>query len=112
MAKPIIAVVGRPNVGKSTFINSFAGAARAKAANKPGVTRGKQWITVDDYDLMDMPGVLWKKFDSLETASLLQHLLGGADGADAHQVGGNAGGGHSDYAGHLSAAPDGALQAG
>jgi hypothetical protein len=69
-----VMVVGIPNVGKSTFINSFAGAARAKAANKPGVTRGKQWITVDDYDLMDMPGVLWKKFDSLETASLLQHL--------------------------------------
>ena len=56
-----VMVVGIPNVGKSTFINSFAGAARAKAANKPGVTRGKQWITVDDYDLMDMPGVLWKK---------------------------------------------------
>mgnify|MGYP000675912050 CR=1 FL=1 len=67
-------VVGIPNVGKSTFINSFAGAARAKAANKPGVTRGKQWITVDDYDLMDMPGVLWKKFDSLETATNLAFI--------------------------------------
>ena len=74
MAKPIVAIVGRPNVGKSTFINSFAGAARAKAANKPGVTRGKQWITVDDYDLMDMPGVLWKKFDSLETATNLAFI--------------------------------------
>ena len=69
-----VMVVGIPNVGKSTFINSFAGAARAKAANKPGVTRGKQWITVDDYDLMDMPGVLWKKFDSLETASNLAFI--------------------------------------
>lgn len=47
---------------------------RAKAANKPGVTRGKQWITVDDYDLMDMPGVLWKKFDSLETATNLAFI--------------------------------------
>lgn len=69
-----VMVVGIPNVGKSTFINSFAGAARAKAANKPGVTRGKQWITVDDYDLMDMPGVLWKKFDSLETATNLAFI--------------------------------------
>ena len=74
MSLPIVAIVGRPNVGKSTFINSFAGAARAKAANKPGVTRGKQWITVDDYDLMDMPGVLWKKFDSLETATNLAFI--------------------------------------
>ena len=49
-----VMVVGIPNVGKSTFINSFAGTTRAKAANKPGVTRGKQWITVDNFDLMDM----------------------------------------------------------
>lgn len=69
-----VMVVGIPNVGKSTFINSFAGAARAKAANKPGVTRGKQWITVGNYDLMDMPGVLWKKFDSLETAANLAFI--------------------------------------
>lgn len=69
-----VMVVGIPNVGKSTFINSFAGSARAKAANKPGVTRGKQWITVDEYDLMDMPGVLWKKFDSLETATHLAFI--------------------------------------
>ena len=69
-----VMVVGIPNVGKSTFINSFAGTTRAKAANKPGVTRGKQWITVDSFDLMDMPGVLWKKFDSLETASNLAFI--------------------------------------
>lgn len=69
-----VMVVGIPNVGKSTFINSFSGTTRAKAANKPGVTRGKQWITVDDYDLMDMPGVLWKKFDSLETATNLAFI--------------------------------------
>ena len=69
-----VMVVGIPNVGKSTFINSFAGTTRAKAANKPGVTRGKQWITVDNFELMDMPGVLWKKFDSLETASNLAFI--------------------------------------
>ena len=69
-----VMVVGIPNVGKSTFINSFAGTTRAKAADKPGVTRGKQWITVDDFELMDMPGVLWKKFDSLETASNLAFI--------------------------------------
>ena len=69
-----VMVVGIPNVGKSTFINSFAGTTRAKAANKPGVTRGKQWISVGNFDLMDMPGVLWKKFDSLETASNLAFI--------------------------------------
>lgn len=69
-----VMVVGIPNVGKSTFINSFAGAARAKAADRPGVTRGKQWITVGGYDLLDMPGVLWKKFDSLETATNLAFI--------------------------------------
>ena len=75
VGRPIrVMVVGIPNVGKSTFINSFAGTTRAKAANKPGVTRGKQWISVDNFDLMDMPGVLWKKFDSLETASNLAFI--------------------------------------
>ncbi len=61
-------VVGIPNVGKSTFINSFAGQVKAKAADKPGVTRGKQWISVDNFDLLDMPGVLWKKFEDNTTA--------------------------------------------
>lgn len=69
-----VMVVGIPNVGKSTFINSFAGAARAKAADRPGVTRGKQWVTVDGYDLLDMPGVLWKKFDSPVTAANLAFI--------------------------------------
>ncbi|MDD4850223.1 MAG: ribosome biogenesis GTPase YlqF [Gemmiger sp.] len=69
-----VMVVGIPNVGKSTFINNLAGSARAKAANRPGVTRGKQWITVDEFDLMDMPGVLWKKFDSLEVATHLAFI--------------------------------------
>lgn len=73
-ARVRVMVVGIPNVGKSTFINSFAGQTRAKAANKPGVTRGKQWITVDQFDLMDMPGVLWKKFDTLETATNLAFI--------------------------------------
>ncbi len=73
-AKIRVMVVGIPNVGKSTFINTFTGSARAKAADKPGVTRGKQWISCDRYDLLDMPGVLWKKFDSLETATNLAFI--------------------------------------
>ena len=69
-----VMVVGIPNVGKSTFINTFAGSTRAKAADKPGVTRGKQWVTVDGFDLLDMPGVLWKKFDTLEIATNLAFI--------------------------------------
>lgn len=58
-----IMVVGIPNVGKSTFINQVAGRKGAKAENRPGVTRGKQWITVDDsLLLLDTPGILWPKF--------------------------------------------------
>ena len=57
-------VVGVPNVGKSTFINKVAGRKSAKAQNKPGVTRGKQWITVDSgLELLDTPGILWPKFE-------------------------------------------------
>lgn len=73
-AKIRVMVVGIPNVGKSTFINTFAGTAKAKAADKPGVTRGKQWVTVGSYELLDMPGVLWKKFDSFEVASNLAFI--------------------------------------
>ena len=65
---------GIPNVGKSTFINGFAGQQRAKAADKPGVTRGKQWITVDNFELLDMPGVLWRKFENNNVASNLAFI--------------------------------------
>lgn len=57
-------VVGIPNVGKSTFINSFAGRACAKTGNKPGVTKGKQWIRLNkSIELLDTPGILWPKFE-------------------------------------------------
>ncbi len=59
-----IMVVGIPNVGKSTFINQIAGRKGAKAENRPGVTRGKQWVTVDaGLLLLDTPGILWPKFE-------------------------------------------------
>lgn len=69
-----VMVLGIPNVGKSTFINCWAGTAKAKAADRPGVTRGKQWISVAGYELLDMPGVLWKKFESLEVATNLAFI--------------------------------------
>jgi ribosome biogenesis GTPase A len=57
-------VVGIPNVGKSTFINSFVGKASAKTGNKPGVTKGKQWIRLNaSLELLDTPGILWPKFE-------------------------------------------------
>ena len=57
-------VVGIPNVGKSTFINSFAGKAATKTGNKPGVTKGKQWIRLNkQVELLDTPGILWPKFE-------------------------------------------------
>ena len=60
-------VVGIPNVGKSTFINSYAGKSCAKTGNKPGVTRGNQWIRPDkNVELLDTPGILWPKFEDQE----------------------------------------------
>lgn len=57
-------IVGIPNVGKSTFINSFAGRACAKTGNRPGVTRGRQWIRLNrQVELLDTPGILWPKFE-------------------------------------------------
>ena len=59
-----VGLIGFPNVGKSTFINSFAGKACAKTGNKPGVTKGKQWIRINkNVELLDTPGILWPKFD-------------------------------------------------
>ena len=76
-------VVGIPNVGKSTFINSFAGKASAKTGNKPGVTRGKQWIRLNkNLELLDTPGILWPKFEDRKvgvnlalTGAIRQELL-------------------------------------
>lgn len=65
IGKPLrVMIVGIPNVGKSTFINRIAGKTRAKAENRPGVTRGNQWFTIDkQLELLDTPGVLWPKFE-------------------------------------------------
>ena len=66
--RPVRAMVaGIPNVGKSTFINSFAGKACAKTGNRPGVTKGKQWIRLNkNVELLDTPGILWPKFEDQE----------------------------------------------
>ena len=65
VGKPLrVMVVGIPNVGKSSFINRISGGAKAKVENRPGVTRGNQWFTIDkQLELLDTPGVLWPKFD-------------------------------------------------
>ncbi len=69
-------VVGIPNVGKSTFINSFAGRACAKTGNRPGVTRGNQWIRLSkEVELLDTPGILWPKFED-EQVGIKLALLG------------------------------------
>lgn len=64
-----IMVVGIPNVGKSSFINRMANAKKVKVEDRPGVTRGKQWVTIDkEVELLDMPGILWPKFDDQKVA--------------------------------------------
>ena len=67
-----VMILGIPNVGKSTFINQLAGRRAAAAGDKPGVTRGKQWIAVEGgLELLDTPGILWPKFDSQEVGEAL-----------------------------------------
>ncbi len=75
MHKPVkIMVVGIPNVGKSTFINQISGRKGAKAENRPGVTRGKQWVTVDPtLLLLDTPGILWPKFEDPNAGLMLAY---------------------------------------
>jgi len=75
MNRPIrIMVVGIPNVGKSTLINQISGRKGAKAENRPGVTRGKQWVTVDGgLLLLDTPGILWPKFEDPEVGMMLAY---------------------------------------
>ena len=66
---------GIPNVGKSTFINSFAGKACAKTGNKPGVTKGKQWIRLNKgLELLDTPGILWPKFEDQQVGMRLAFI--------------------------------------
>ena len=73
--KPLkVMVVGIPNVGKSTFINQIAGRKGAKAENRPGVTRGKQWVSIDQgLLLLDTPGILWPKFEDPEVGARLAY---------------------------------------
>lgn len=70
-----VMVVGIPNVGKSTLINKLAGSSTAQVGDKPGVTRGKQWVKINPYlELMDTPGMLWPKFDDEKTALHLAYI--------------------------------------
>lgn len=77
-------VVGIPNVGKSTFINSFAGRACARTGNKPGVTKGKQWIRLNKgLELLDTPGILWPKFED-QTVGLRLAMIGSMNDEIVH----------------------------
>lgn len=73
ISRPVRAmVVGIPNVGKSTFINSFAGRACTKTGNKPGVTKGKQWVKLGkNLELLDTPGILWPRFEDQKVGERL-----------------------------------------
>lgn len=83
--RPIRAMVaGIPNVGKSTFINSFAGKACTKTGNKPGVTKGKQWIRLNKgLELLDTPGILWPKFED-QTVGLHLAMIGSMNDEIVH----------------------------
>ncbi len=82
MNRPVrLMVVGIPNVGKSTLINQVSGRKGAKAENRPGVTRGKQWVTVDSgLQLLDTPGILWPKFEDPEVGMMLAYTGAVKDG--------------------------------
>ncbi len=75
MNRPLrVMIVGIPNVGKSTLINQISGRKGAKAENRPGVTRGKQWVTVDSgLQLLDTPGILWPKFEDPHVGMMLAY---------------------------------------
>ena len=75
MNRPLrVMVVGIPNVGKSTLINQISGRKGAKAENRPGVTRGKQWVTMDaGLQLLDTPGILWPKFEDPRVGMMLAY---------------------------------------
>jgi len=82
MNRPLrVMIVGIPNVGKSTLINQISGRKGAKAENRPGVTRGKQWVTVDSgLLLLDTPGILWPKFEDPEVGMTLAYTGAVKDG--------------------------------
>ena len=88
--RPIRAMVaGIPNVGKSTFINTFAGKACAKTGNRPGVTKGKQWIRLNkNVELLDTHGILWPKFEHLRTnySGLLEKRYGISEEGTAVEI--------------------------
>ena len=75
MNRPLrVMVVGIPNVGKSTLINQVSGRKGAKAENRPGVTRGKQWVSMEGgLQLLDTPGILWPKFEDPKVGMMLAY---------------------------------------